>query len=70
MSELTRCNYCSLQQIKRDAAARGATVTTRMETPQERTFNGTIHDAWVVVEVSDREQPVAKFMALTTHCVC
>jgi len=70
MSELTTCNWCNLQRIKWAAAQRGATVSTRMETPPERTVDGQMRDAWVAVEVSDQPEPVAWFMQLTAHCVC
>ena len=59
MSELTPCNHCSLVAITADAEARGATVETHVEP-----------GGWIAVKVSDRDEPVAWFMALTTHCVC
>jgi hypothetical protein len=61
MSELTKCNHCSLKAIRQHAEARGATVTLSTEPGPFPV---------VVVNVSDRAEPVAYFMALTTHCSC
>jgi len=59
MSSLTICNYCSLQAINERALRRGETVRT------ERNVDG-----WIEVYVSDKEEPVAYLMELTTDCAC
>jgi hypothetical protein len=63
MSDLTPCNFCSLQRIKRRAAERGATVTTRRETSGDMR-------GWVAVIESDRDEPSSYFMELTDRCAC
>jgi hypothetical protein len=55
MSELTRCNYCSLEDIKRRHP--GAEVTTRVE------------ERWLRVFI-DGEATERWFLELTDHCVC
>jgi hypothetical protein len=64
MSELTPCNFCSLQWITSQAERDGATVTVRPVPPEGRM------EGWQAAWRSDRDQPVAYFQALTTHCVC
>lgn len=59
MSELTTCNYCTLQSMLRKASKRGATVTL-----------STTDDGWVSARYSDREEPSAWFKELTRSCVC
>jgi len=63
VSELTPCNYCELQRIKRRAEQDGATVTVTRE--MEGDFKG-----WYTVRRSDKPVPVARMMALSDHCVC
>lgn len=58
MSALTQCNYCTLQQMKRNAEQIGVEVIIG-------------HDVdWITARYSDREEPSAMFLQLTTHCVC
>lgn len=66
MSELTRCNACSLKDIEARAKARGAHVAV------ERIPVGTgdSMEGWYQVNVSDKEEPVAYFMELTAECCC
>lgn len=59
MSELTTCNYCTLQDIKRRADERGATVSLSKD-----------EYGWTVVQCSDKSKPSAWLMKLTDHCVC
>jgi len=66
VSELTRCNFCTLQRIMRSAAEVGATVTTRYEDP----VPGHELDRWIAAIRSDKDKPSAYFKQLTTHCVC
>lgn len=63
MSELTSCNYCTLQRIKREARERGERVLLR---PAK---GGGIECA----THKPNEQPkkfTVWFMELTDHCVC
>lgn len=62
MSELTRCNWCSLREMRAKAKRRGARVIVENGT-------GDFTD-WKVVSYSDRELPSAYFMELSDHCVC
>lgn len=56
MSELTRCNYCTLQAIKERANAKGQAVML-------------VHKGgWIEVEVDGKR--VASFKELSDHCVC
>ncbi len=56
MSELTPCNYCTLNDIKR--RNKGKKVTTRREP-----------DGWIRVLI-DGEDAGHLFMALGDHCEC
>ena len=56
ISELTKCNYCSLQSIR--SRARSHNWSVRLDT----------EESWVRVLVDN--VPVAWFMELTDHCVC
>jgi hypothetical protein len=56
MSELTSCNFCTLQDIKR--RNKGKKVTTQRD-----------EDGWIRVFV-DGKPTGTSFMALTDHCVC
>jgi len=56
MSELTSCNFCTLQVIKR--RNKGKKVTTQRD-----------EDGWIRVFV-DGKPTGTSFMALTDHCVC
>lgn len=58
MSELTRCNYCSLRDMHRRADERGVKVIVSND------------DGWVSARFSDSDEPSAWFLQLTSHCVC
>jgi hypothetical protein len=60
VSELTPCNFCSYERYRREAQARGATISLVPDRELEM----------LAVRVSDREEPIAWFLALTQHCVC
>ncbi len=72
MSELTRCNHCSLLIIQYNAQRKGYVVTKRGDTTPGGTFpNGcTILMHPPDVEPNRDEHFVAWFADLTTHCVC
>lgn len=55
VSELTRCNYCNLEEVKRQHPDADVHVRT--------------DDGWLQVYV-DAEPIGMWFLALTTHCVC
>ncbi len=57
MSELTLCNWHSLQLVK-DKYGK-ANVTVKRET-----------DGWYAVSVKSKPDPVAWFMELSDRCVC
>jgi hypothetical protein len=64
MNELTLCNYCTYERMKRAAKKRG----TKTFIVHERTgdFAG-----WVSAYYKDRpNQAAARFKQLTAHCVC
>ena len=76
MSELTRCNYCSLQNIKRRAKEQGARVYVR---PSK--FMGGGYDIFVVSAGDKLDASVDKdgncgwqwvswMMEIPDHCVC
>ena len=61
MSELTRCNYCTLKSIqKRYGEANVTVVTVRVGEMR----------GWEKVLVQGKAKPVAYFMLRTTRCVC
>lgn len=62
MSELTRCNWCSLREMRAKAKRRKTKVIIENGSGD---FTG-----WKVVRYSDRELPSAYFMELSDHCVC
>jgi hypothetical protein len=59
MSELTKCNRCTLDRMQRDATVRGVTVIL-----------GTDEYGWVSARYSDQDEPSAHFMELTDRCAC
>jgi hypothetical protein len=63
MSELTKCNYCNLKEMKSQAKKRGTKVFVILETEGE--WKG-----WLTVYYKDKQVHSARFMALTDHCVC
>lgn len=66
MSELTRCNYCTLQALKRDGcrlASRQEIAKLNEDQAADERLSGTV--------VIDRDGKfVAWFMALSDHCAC
>lgn len=62
MSELTKCNFCTLKGIKARAKKNGQRVYVR---DGKGEFLG-----WKTVTLSGESKPVAYFMELTGHCVC
>lgn len=60
MSELTPCNWCTMQSMLRTARKRGAELLIAYGPP----------GGWVIVGYSDRLEPSAWFMHLTGECVC
>lgn len=64
MSEMTPCNRCSLDRMKRQANARGVKVITKIEGPESDT------PGWISAWYSDQDEPTAWFMQLTERCVC
>lgn len=70
MSELTRCNRCTLNLIIESARRKGKTVTVIKDEQPRAGFMGVsvyVHDEDAQV---DRENPVAWFAALTHVCAC
>lgn len=59
MSELTKCNWCTLQWMKARAKARGVEIIV------DKDENG-----WVRVRYSDYLDASAYFMELTEGCAC
>jgi hypothetical protein len=60
MSDLTRCNYCTLEAVKRRPENKGHKVTVA----QTRDSEG-----WLVVHVDGVPIGIS-FLALTAHCAC
>jgi hypothetical protein len=67
MSELTPCNRCLLNQIKRSAEAEGKTVTVERERLVDVMAMGSDR-AWWICKVDGEH--VASFMELTEGCAC
>lgn len=59
MSELTRCNHCSLKAMRERAERRGATVILDRDA-----------EGWITARYSDEAEPSAYFMELTNRCAC
>lgn len=73
MSELTPCNYCSLNNIKRRAEQDGMIVTTRLDSAGWTAVY--VHPPRVNLPKNDsHDKPspyrVALMMEITDHCVC
>jgi hypothetical protein len=62
MSELTKCNYCTLKAMEWAAKQRGVTVIMGVGVKEMA--------GWKTARYSDRDEPSAHFMKLTDHCVC
>jgi hypothetical protein len=60
MSELTPCNYCSLEDMKRRAKERGTHIVLSVD-PET---------CWIKVRYADRKGALGYFLELTTECVC
>lgn len=63
MSELTPCNWHTLQGMKARARKRGTEVIVTKIT--EGDFAG-----WTSARFADQETPAAYFMELTERCAC
>jgi hypothetical protein len=63
MSELTPCNLCSLNAMRRRAARRGVDVVVAVETagPME---------GWTSARYSDEPEPSAYFKVVPDACAC
>ena len=62
MSELTLCNFCSLQKLKRRYGEENVRVNRDLD-----------KDGWLEVKVRDEQGWHSAghwFLALTDHCVC
>ncbi len=59
MSDLTQCNYCTFEAIKKRMKQKGKKVTVRKN----------IANSWIDVFVDDKYYGTS-FMKLTDHCVC
>lgn len=72
MSELTRCNYCTLKILERDAKKYG-TVITKLKGWRGGT-DVFMHPENVDIETLSREERDKYFcvwlMEISTHCVC
>ena len=64
MSELTPCNRCTLERLRREAATRNATITVR-RLPLFDPLAG-----WFEISASDLSDPLAYFWQLTEGCEC
>ena len=58
MSELTKCNHCTLRDMKENAEKRAAAVILGED------------DGWTTARYSDHDEPSAWFLELTDGCVC
>uniref|UniRef100_A0A6M3JPA6 Uncharacterized protein n=1 Tax=viral metagenome TaxID=1070528 RepID=A0A6M3JPA6_9ZZZZ len=61
MSELTLCNYCSLQSMKKRAKKEGKKI--KLSTTRAGDMAG-----WIKVEEDGKA--IAYFMKLSSRCVC
>lgn len=59
MSELTKCNYCTLQDMRERAERRGVYVILKLD-----------KEGWTTARYSDQERPSHHFLELTDRCVC
>lgn len=62
MSELTPCNWHTLQRMKRKAAERGIEVIVTRNDPERW--------GWTTARYEDQDEPSASFMELSDGCVC
>lgn len=73
LSELTPCNYCSLQSIKRRAKESGKVVTTKAGGIGIKVFahaQGEELKPWPDDGPPDGCNQVSEMMALTDYCCC
>lgn len=63
MSDLTPCNFCTMQNMKARAEMRGVELIVQLET------EGDMVDWWSA-RYSDQTEPSAWFMAITDSCAC
>lgn len=57
MSHHTKCNYCTLKKMKKDAKQKGQKLVLKQDA-----------DGWTTVTVDGEFH--TSFMKLTDHCVC
>jgi hypothetical protein len=65
MSSLTQCNRCTLDRMRRGAAARGVEVIVEVVTDPDDPMRG-----WTSARYSDRDEPSSYFQVLTEACAC
>jgi hypothetical protein len=63
MSELTRCNHCKINDMKRHAEKRGVELIVKREHQGEMR-------GWYSARFSDEAEPSAWFMQVTIGCEC
>lgn len=70
MSELTLCNYCSLQRIKRDAKKKGKRVIVKIGGHDDSLGYGV--DVYIIEKGGkpSEKNKVCWFMTLTDKCAC
>lgn len=66
---MTQCNWCTLQQMKKSAAERGAEVIIKREPLQQAIDFGGDH-SWWLAKYSDSDEVVMSFSVLTDGCIC
>jgi hypothetical protein len=64
MSDLTKCNRCTLDEMQRRAAARGAEVIVEVEHAAQDMAG------WISARYSDDDEPSAYFLSLPEACAC
>lgn len=64
MSELTRCNHCTVEDMRKRASKRGVRVIIE-NVPDDDPLAG-----WVSARYSDEQRPAAYFAELTAKCSC
>ena len=60
MSEMTPCNHCTLQSMRRRAQERGVVVVLGRDE----------ESGWVTARYDDEDEPCAWFVTLTDVCAC
>lgn len=59
MSDTLRCNFCSLEEMRKRAEQRGTEVIIEPK-----------REGWIPVRYADEQAPHHWFLALTEECVC